>query len=160
MAGEPDSSPVSSGDDERGGGDGGEGRGRRDVQPFEQDLADGEVAAFARAVRAAPGSGPQTPPGDQAQAHQQPVGQGQDQQQPVDPLGLLDLRVPQGPAPSLILAVAKELLDGHPPSVELGQPLRRAVQVAHPPVNTTMPLDGKARGETPLGLTGGTPVPG
>src|SRR5574340_223588 len=87
----------------------------------EHRLANGEQAAFADAVVRAPLAGSKVMAGVQAQRHQQEIRPRQDQQEPAQTLGVLDLNQTQRETITCALGVPEVLLDAHPMGEDLPQ---------------------------------------
>lgn len=79
----------------------------------QKEPADLEGAVLAVAAVGGPAAGAEAAGPAETQAHQQQVGQGQDQEQPVEPPGPGQARVTQAPAVAFALGVSEELLDAH-----------------------------------------------
>src|SRR5207253_7250098 len=75
------------------------------------DPANGEDAALV-ARAAGPVAWPAGPQRDQTDAAQQEIGDGQDQQQPIDAIRTRHAGITQAPAVAFVLLIAKQLLDG------------------------------------------------
>jgi hypothetical protein len=80
------------------------------LHSVDHDAANGENAALLFTIATAPHRWPEALPSHQSDPHQQPIGECQDQQEPIKAICLRELRVPQRKSIPVAFVVSEQLL--------------------------------------------------